>query len=625
MGILSLGALLTAQPAWGSQRTNSQGFAAQTRSRAPAAATATALPGHGVGDLNVVVPPLWYSGDSHEHIQLCPFFGPPKPGYAPAIPLDRTPLDIYAESVRTNLNVSAVSVWRPPQNTEDEFFNEYLPLISGFEDPATIGDANFIFQYGVEGSGFATSIRGHLLALGITDGSIDPSADYPSPNLTFLRSQPQAIAGYAHQAWPSGLTKVGGYLANDYRCMTPTGMDFPDIVTLWGSAAPVYAPMDAAHHNLDFLETVDMELISPGGITWTGMWYRLLSAGVPVQAVAGTDTNCFTTQTGKNPRTWVQIGSDPLTFNKWTAGISSGNYSMAMGPSELLELEVNGNPAGSTVYFDSSLVTTVPIVATFTAAAGVSLTDTIEILVDGEVVHSQGFTALSGTSDTIMVDFPLVESCWITARTTSMGSHTGFVQAIVDNKPIVDCESDEYFVLYAEYLEWFLDLADSQGMIEDFVGDSETEIRSYIQNGAEVFDLHRAYDLPLPTGIQIFGTGTPSCEGPMGIVTRITSATAGSTIRLECFDSPTAGTGYLIVSSNSVLGGYAQGAATVYVANDATSTTYPIVSDDRGLSYVDVPLPLNTGEFVYAQFLYSSAASCGNVWSASEAFCIQAQ
>ena len=580
----------------------------------------------GSGSQNVQPPPLWYSGDTHEHTQLCPPFRNFPPGSIGYQPFDRPILDIYQECVRENLNVSAISFWRPSYYTEAEFFGTYVPQITGLEDPLTVGDPNFVLQYSVETSGFSTSMRGHLLALGLADGNFDPEADYPAPNLDLFNAQPDTLTGYAHQAWPNGLTNPAGFLGTDYLCMGATPMDFPNVVALWGAAAPVYAPMDAAFHKIDFLETVDMKLVIPGNISWTGMWYRLLKAGVPVQAVAGTDTNCFTTQSREDPRTWVQIAADPLDHAKWLDGIRTGNYSMSMGPSVFLELEVDGLPAGSEIYLDANNTTTVQAVATFTAAAGVTISDTIEILLDGDVIGTQTFSNLSGASDTFILDITLPKSGWITARTTSLSTHTGFVNAYVDNKPIVDCASSEYFVLYAEYIEYFLDLAVSQGLIEEYVGNSEAEIRAYVQDGAEVFALHRAYDLALPAGIAYAGKGTPSCEGPTGIVSRTPIMLAGTTVRFECFDAPRLATGFLSVGANKVQGGFDMNGANLFVANDATMTMYNIVVDDRGVAYADVPLPTAVGVDLYAQFVFTSTPYCPTTnWTASEAIQIVTQ
>lgn len=608
-----------------------QAGAPRTATRpAPVRPRSAQLPGSlAASDQHVIPPPLWYSGDTHEHLQRCAF--PPDEddivsGSIPAVPIDDTELDIYTGLVRDNLNVAAVSFWRPFQNTETEFFDDYVPRVTGTEDASTLGDANHILQFGVETSGFATSIRGHLLALGVSDGNFDPEVPYPAPNLDFFRAQPGALAGYAHQAWPNDLTNPAGWLGVDYQCLDPVAMDFPNVVALWGAAAQVYAPMDAAFRRLDFLETVDLELNVPGNISWTGMWYRLLTAGIPVQAVAGTDTNCFTTVSRDDPRTWVQIDSDPLTFDKWVDGIREGNLSMSMGPSVFLELQVDGQPAGSQVYIDST-DGLVQVTAALTVAPGVSVSDTIEILVDGIVVGSLSVSNVTGDTQTYLLDVPLTESSWIAARTSSLRTHTGFVEAFVDAEPITDCDSNEYWVLYAEYLEWFLDLATSQGMVEDFVGDREAEIRAYIQDGAEVFALHRAYDLDLPPGgVLLSGPGTPSCEGPMGLVTRATALDAGTTVRIEVFDAPALGTGWLMVGANGVPAGYDQNGAITYVATDASTVLYDVTVDERGVAFVDLTLPALAGLPLYAQFIFPDAPDCpGTDWSSSEALRIFAQ
>ena len=359
----------------------------------------------GADGLNVEPPSGWFSGNTHEHVQLC--FGEPL----------RDPVELLAEMRRTNLNVSSILYWAPdPQSSLEErkanframIRNEIAPgaearaptgPVTGAEDPAS--EEGFLLQTGVESSGFYESdLFGHVIGLDIGPEEADfldrarclphckkcggerTDWEYPGPVFDHFRQDPEAVTGYAHVSWPEGLrhpappdlsqTPGGGLeltglgfdwqafllphgLARDVVCTTDAVLAFPRIHSWW-YLSPPFLPIDVAFGRVDFLETCDTRPLAigegPAALehTYRGALYKLLSAGQRVSLSGGTDANCL--ESPEDVRTWVLVEGE-LTYDAWVEGLRAGRTSIATGPSSFLELRVDGSPPGAILELDT--------------------------------------------------------------------------------------------------------------------------------------------------------------------------------------------------------------------------------------------------------------------------------
>src|SRR5262245_47254204 len=95
-----------------------------------------------------LVPTGWFSGDTHEHIQLC----------------DDTALtaqDILARMELEDLDVASILIWQRSSGLS------YVEFICNVPPPGPPVTAPRLVQFGVETSGLTCSLWGHMIGLGI--------------------------------------------------------------------------------------------------------------------------------------------------------------------------------------------------------------------------------------------------------------------------------------------------------------------------------------------------------------------------------------------------------------------------------------------------------------------------
>ena len=357
----------------------------------------------------VMVPPLWYSGDTHAHVQLC--------GDVSDLALD----DIYAQQVQNGLDLVHVLLWANDEGEQGipAYYLNYAPLVTGTEAPLTQGDPDHTIQYGVEVSMFAASDFGHLIAINVADGAF-PNEVYPAPILDFFQAQPGALTGYAHARWYDGYGRI-----------------VPSLLPHVGAAM---APIDTALGRVDFLEAA---AFSPTpGLSLEGLYYKLLNAGLRVALTGGSDNTCIAASTG-SPRAYAFVDSDPLTLGKWAAAVRSGRSTVASDEHTFLNLSVQGMGIGDQLSLSEPGL--VQVVARLRVTPGVAKAGNVEIVLDGNVVGTLPYDLPDGGVVAFTLNLQLDRSGWIAARTDQL-EHTSAIYAIVAGQPICRALDASYWV-----------------------------------------------------------------------------------------------------------------------------------------------------------------------------------
>jgi len=349
-------------------------------------------------EYNVSPPSRWFSGDTHEHFQICT--DPPELTYDPDDPelaayYFEKMTAIRADMDAKNLNVANVLDWNKPlEFAGPGMWPAVFGLISGsdpvlpFSDPAS----NRLLVMALESSGLDCSAFGHLIGLRLSENTFlqadffgsepipgagdledcwetpcqgfgsdenDGSGDLTLTALVHLAPvNPTAVFGYAHQRWPRGIvhplgpdyTTFANPPTTDAVCITEetfgsTKMAFWTHPHSKHQAVPPLLPVDVTFRRVQFLETtifpkdnyLDPELKT---FAYHGAYYKLLNAGQRPALSGGTDADCAG---NSEARTYVRLPDTNLTYDAWVDGLAAGRTSIARGPSLFLNIELGSS------------------------------------------------------------------------------------------------------------------------------------------------------------------------------------------------------------------------------------------------------------------------------------------
>jgi TolB protein len=170
------------------------------------------------------------------------------------------------------------------------------------------------------------------------------------------------------------------------------------------SGLPVLLAVDGILGNLDWLEVACLWSDEIGTAT---LWYQFLNLGHPVALEAGTDvmTNFYRTMAVGTTRLYVQTGGSESLRDYWTSMLAGRSF-VTTGP--MLLFSAGGMhpgdalPGGGSTPWELTLHSAVPV-------------DTVEILVNGEVVWAETGVAAPGTR-TYRGEVRLPEGGWVAAR-----------------------------------------------------------------------------------------------------------------------------------------------------------------------------------------------------------------
>jgi hypothetical protein len=367
---------------------------------------------------------------------------------------------------------------------------------------------------------------------------------------------PGVVCGYAHCIWTLGLQHPAGYdwqtellapgFTTDARWLDPAQrlavpdlealLDEPSVMLDHGGPNRAFLPllgaMDAALGSVQFFETTFLGASLPVNLSppanWNGLWYKLLSAGLRVGLSGGSDRACPSPLVTEHPRTYVLL--DELSYPAWLAALAAGRTTVGV-PGIRIELEVDGKTVGEELDVPPSS----DLKALVEVHSSVSLTDTVELVVDGNVVDQLPVQLSSGGSTQFSFsNLLLTESSWIAARLGSQRAHTGAVYAIVEDRPIADGPTAEYWMLWCDAVEKTVLDRPELALFEC----QEGQALARIEDARRVFKALRDVDGFDPAwGADRYGKSTAACGGPIAIGTS-GPVVAGVPFRISCVHAP---------------------------------------------------------------------------------------
>ena len=170
-------------------------------------------------------------------------------------------------------------------------------------------------------------------------------------------------------------------------------------------------------------------------------YYRLLNAGFRVPATGGTDnfSDVFLDPPPGSDRTFAHL-TGPLTHQNWIDAIKRGRTFFSTGP--LLLLQVDGHEPGDEIALAAGAPATLRVKAELVSIAPV---ETIEILVNGDIVHTVRPTDPSKA--TVDVQVPVPQGGWVAARATGPKSkYVGDDYAFAQTSPVYVVRGGRRFI-----------------------------------------------------------------------------------------------------------------------------------------------------------------------------------
>ncbi|HXT68688.1 MAG TPA: CehA/McbA family metallohydrolase [Vicinamibacterales bacterium] len=338
----------------------------------------------------------WYSGDSHVH-DLHQGFG-------------QTHESFFRQLVAEDLNVTHALIHM-----------DGTRLMGRWSDltgkPSPLSTSAHILQYAQEfrgGLGHIGMIGTREFILPFVAGAGGTSYSQPSLENIYLegaRAQ-GGLAGFMHpyqQAPRTPQAAAATLIAVDLAL----GLgDYYDIGALWS----------------DELASADF-------------YYRLLNAGFKLPATGGTDnfSDVFLDPPPGSDRTLAHLAG-PLTHQNWMDAIKRGHTTFSTGP--ILMLQVDGREPGDEITVGASAPTSMRVKADLVSIAPV---DTLEILVNGEIVHTVRATDPLKLSFDAPVEVP--QGGWVAARATGPKSkYLGDDYAFAQTTPVYVIRGGRRFV-----------------------------------------------------------------------------------------------------------------------------------------------------------------------------------
>jgi Tol biopolymer transport system component len=170
-------------------------------------------------------------------------------------------------------------------------------------------------------------------------------------------------------------------------------------------------------------------------------YYRLLNAGFRLPATGGTDnfSDVWLDPPPGSDRTFARL-SGPLTLQNWSEAIKGGRTVFSTGP--LLLLQVDGRQPGDEIAVPATAPTAMRVKAEVMSIAPI---ETVEILVNGKIVHATRSTNPLRASVDVSIELP--QGGWVAARTTGPKSpYLGDDYAFAQTSPVYVVRGGRRFV-----------------------------------------------------------------------------------------------------------------------------------------------------------------------------------
>ena len=203
-------------------------------------------------------------------------------------------------------------------------------------------------------------------------------------------------------------------------------------------AAGSEIPIDVALGLGDFY---DVACIWSDELASAAMYYRMLNAGFRLPATGGSDnfTNVSRDPPPGSDRTFARL-TGPLTLENWTEAVKRGRTFFSTGP--LLLLQVDGRQPGDEIAVSATASTAMRVKAEATSIAPV---ETLEILVNGEIVHTTRATDPTRLTFDGPIDVP--DGGWVAARATGPKSpYLGDDYAFAQTSPVYVVRGGRRFI-----------------------------------------------------------------------------------------------------------------------------------------------------------------------------------
>lgn len=558
------------------------------------------------------IPPLWYTGDTHVHSTFC--LPVPPTGPLPPVPDDIT----YDVMKAENINVASILIWNGPHVQAAENFDSYwVPLVNDTQSTFTQNDPNYWIQYDLEVGFSASPSSGHGHAMNLKHATFDQAAEWQTPIFKDLRAQSSdVITGYAHMAWPEDES-------------------FPPVGPMMAYHSTFMAAPHAAMRLLDYLETVQVDHQDPlydfevGHHTYVGLYYKILGSGFRPTLVGGTDFTCNSSVglIGET-RTYAQLESNPLTYDKWTAAIRDGRTTVSDGKEKFVRYTLNGQPIGSQVELVGP--GTVDVEVTVSVPESQATQDVVEVIANAEILHSEVVIIPQGGDYTFTATIPLQKSSWIAVRakdlaTCHLYAHSSASYVIIEDRPVRRQEDAQYWVDYCTYL------ISNLGNFTSVGPQTALEMSAYISEARKIYEAIVELDEPAVVGTQTFGLSTPCDDSPMAIGVKDPIVAGGSPFRVTCLNAPSNAVGALVVGVAQDPTGYAGIIGVpLYINIFAPFFALPAVTNDGGYAEVSTFLPPASKDVPrYGQFVFINPkpwqCNPGYTFSASNAVELVAQ
>jgi O-glycosyl hydrolase len=369
-------------------------------------------------------PAGWYSGDIHVH-RNC--------GGKDVLTEDKLP------AMMEHNDLAVISLLADMGNGEVLDSKKDLPKVNGTDAAQSTKDR--IIHWDAEWHWDATysnfehqALGGHLVLLGLKEAH-QIWEESPYKILEWAREQ-NAVSGFCHFQY------LNDQVQSDLNCCIP--MEYP---------------VEAALGTIDFISEDVYGSRSPNNGTYNSdaaihAYYKLLNCGFRLGYAAGTDYPCNNNEPLGTLLTYVNVGDEKLTYQKWINGIKNGKTVVSRnGHDEFIDFKVNGQHGpGSQIKMKRK--GNVSLELTWTTRK--PFTGRIELVSNGVVIATLHGTAKPGNPLVLMTSAEIVKSSWICARRMDESghqTHSAPVYITVNDKPIRASAPDaQYFMDWIDNL-----------------------------------------------------------------------------------------------------------------------------------------------------------------------------
>jgi Tol biopolymer transport system component len=360
----------------------------------------------------------WRSGTNHTHMNY-------------AGNLHNTPENMFMMAAAEDLDVIGLQI-----ANKDNRILDYQHFVPG-QAQHPLSTAERIMHVGQE---YRPPFYGHIAIFNLQKHLISPFVTgYEGTGVESLYPSNTDILRYAKEQGG-----IGSYV-HPY-----SGVRDPLETTL-GTAKSL--PVDVAlgavsYHELWSQNAGDAPLV---------VWYRLLNAGFRVPVTGGEDSisNLHDIELVGAVRGYFHLGSQPLTWDNWMQAMLAGRGFVTNGP--LIEFTVNGRMPGEELPLAAGREVTIK--ATVNSPAPL---ERVEVIRNGEVLQSYplkgarhfglGFNTAGVTTSGWYSVRAIGAPRTFPVENTRPQAQTNPVYVIVDDQPIRDRESAEYFVRWIDRL-----------------------------------------------------------------------------------------------------------------------------------------------------------------------------